>query len=121
MSSVHYTLLVDESGDQDLENFRTDERQFGSDPYLVFGGALVPTAKLPTLRSQLEDVRTKIESRELHCTDLTHLKRAYFARRVAGMQVLLFGVVSKKETVGDYQDQISGENQRQDYYNKCAV
>lgn len=121
MKKIHYTLFVDESGDQDLERYRTDQREFGSDPFLVFGAALIPTASLDEVRAKLNDVLKTIESKALHCTDLSHLKRAYFARQVAEMQVLLFGVVSKKETVGEYQELIEGEKKRQDYYNKCAV
>jgi hypothetical protein len=121
MTKTNYTLFIDESGDQDLEKFRTDERQFGSDPYLIFGAALVPNSALDRTRKQLEDLLTQFGSKELHCKDLVHLKRAYFARQVAGMQVLLFGVVSKKETVGDYRKEISGEKERQNFYNKCAM
>lgn len=121
LEKKHYTLFVDESGDQDLDKFRTDKRQNGSDPYLVFGAALVPTRSLGVFRNELKDVLERIDSKSLHCIDLLHLKRAYFARRVAGMRVLLFGVVSKKETVGDYRQKIEGKNSRQDYYNKCAI
>ncbi|MEP1611605.1 MAG: DUF3800 domain-containing protein [Roseobacter sp.] len=121
MANPHFTLFVDESGDQDLERYRTEPGEFGSDPYLVFGAALVPTSSLEDFRGELQEILKTIESRALHCTDISHLKRAYFARKVAGMQVLLFGVVSKKDTVGEYQKKIEGDNKRQDYYNKCAV
>lgn len=120
LERVHYTLFVDESGDQDLDKFRTDVRQTGSDPFLVFGAALVPTHSLDAFRDDLKDILDEINSEALHCNKLSHLKRAYFARRVANMRALLFGVVSKKETVGEYRQKIEGAKSGQDYYNKCA-
>jgi len=120
LPKVHYTLFVDESGDQDLDKFRTDERQFGSDPYLVFGGVLIPTKHLDGYRAFLNELRAELDVKALHCTDLSHLKRCCFARRVVSLRVLLFGVVSKKATIEDYRKQIEGDKEKQDYYNKCA-
>ncbi len=120
MPNTHYTLFVDESGDQDLAKFRTKERQFGSDPFLVFGGVLVPTSFVPKYRQLLTEIMESLDVKALHCTDLSHLKRAYFAREAAKMRILLFGVISKKETIGEYQSQIEGVKVKEDYYNKCA-
>ncbi len=118
---MSYTLFVDESGDQDLEKFRTAERKHGSDPHLVFGGALVPNIFLEDFRKQLLELKDEMDASWLHCTDLSHLKRCYFARTAREMRVLYFGVLSKKETVGSYGALIDGEKKRQQYYNKCAV
>jgi hypothetical protein len=120
LPKVHYTLFVDESGDQDLEKFRTEERQFGSDPFLVFGAALVPNMYLDEYRRVLGELRNELSVNLLHCTEMSHLKRCYFARRVSKLRVLLFGVVSKKATVGEYREEISGDMEKQDFYNKCA-
>jgi len=121
LQDLHYTLFIDESGDQDLSRFRTDDRPHGSDPFLVFGGALVPTMFAQLFREKLDEYCRILEVEALHCTDLSHRKRAFFARSVKELRVQFFGVVSKKATVRDYAAKIEGEKQRQDYYNKCAV
>ncbi|MCF2872495.1 DUF3800 domain-containing protein [Octadecabacter sp. G9-8] len=117
---THFTLFIDESGDQDLDKFRTDERSHGSDPFLVFGAALVPTELLPAIRSELDSLAEKLKCDPLHCKEMSHLKTAYFARQASQLRIQLFGVVSKKATVGDYKSDIEGRKQAEDYYNKCA-
>ncbi len=114
-------MYVDESGDQDIQRFRTDDRTHGSDPFLVFGAALVPTKLKTTIRQELAEIQAELGVDWLHCRDLKHLKTAYFCRRVQSMRVLLFGLVSKKETLGDYADQISDLKDTEAYYNKCVV
>ena len=115
-----YTLYVDESGDQDLERFRDVGRSHGSDPYLVFGAALVPNNLKADFRKKLADIQRTIGAKELHCADLSHLKVSYLSNSVKNMRVLLFGAVSKKKTVGTYKEKISGKKQAEDYYNKCV-
>lgn len=114
------TLLIDESGDQGLDRVMTHENPFGASSYLTMGAALVPTSHLPMYRETLEAIRTKLEVRALHCTDMSHAQVSYLAKEVSNLRMITFGVISKKSTLGDYQDTLKGENQAQDYYNKCS-
>ncbi|MFV1570892.1 DUF3800 domain-containing protein [Phaeobacter sp. JH20_02] len=119
--STKYVLYVDESGDQDVKKFRTEERVRGSDPFLVFGACLVPVKFQDEIRQALTSFQCEIGVKQLHSTDLVHLKTAYFCRKVQSMRVLLFGLVSKKETLGSYTKQIADLKDTEAYYNKCAA
>jgi len=118
--SKKYTLLIDESGDQGLERVMTHEQPFGASSYLTMGAVLVPTTLLPSVREQLDGVRSKLGVTQLHCTDMNHLNVAYLAKTMSRLRILAFGVISKKSTLGDYRKMIEGKKQAQDYYNKCS-
>lgn len=87
---------------------------------MSFGAALIPTTYAENHRKALRDFASKIGGKPLHCSDLGHFEVAAFAREVAQLKVLLFGVISKKSTLGDYREKIEGETQAEDYYNKCT-
>ena len=114
------TLLIDESGDQGLDRVMTHENPFGASSYLTMGAALVPTRCLPEYREILETIRAKLDVQELHCTDMSHAQVSYLAQKIKNLRMVTFGVISKKSTLGQYQDALKGENQAQDYYNKCV-
>ena len=115
-----FTLLIDESGDQGLDNLVTADNPRGASAYMTMGAALVYTDHLPQLRENLETERTLLDVKRLHCADLDHAKLSYISRRVSTYRLKLFGVISKKSTLGSYRTQITGGDQGQDYYNKCA-
>ena len=115
-----YTLYIDESGDQGLDRVRDETNSYGASPFLTLGAALVPNKLREDIRDDLNAISKELKGKELHCADLSHFDVSYFARRIKQQQILLFGVVSKKSTLGDYRENISGEKQSQDYYNKCV-
>ena len=115
-----YTLFVDESGHVDIERFIDEDRPRGSSPFLTFGAALVPNSKLTEYREVLANLKAELSVGQLHATEMNHLKTAYFCRKVAELRIQLFGVVSKKATLGDYVDKISDLKNTEAYYNKCA-
>ncbi len=51
---------------------------------------------------------------------MNHAQVSYFAREISKLRILSFGVISKKSTLGSYKTMIAGEDQAQDFYNKCA-
>ncbi|NIZ14412.1 DUF3800 domain-containing protein [Phaeobacter sp. HF9A] len=118
---VKYTLFVDETGDTGLEKVRHGPNSRGASPFLVLGGCLVPDRCFTELRDLLETIREELGKKDLHCTNLNHFQMARFCREVVEhAKVLLFALVSTKDTIGDYKQQISGKGQDQKYYNKCA-
>ncbi|MBU2891166.1 DUF3800 domain-containing protein [Celeribacter halophilus] len=115
-----YIFFIDESGDQDLERFRAGISTKGSEPFLVFGGALIVASERESLEEQLQAIQERIGKNTLHCSDLNHLQRSFYARSAKNMHFLAFGAVSKKATVGGYKREIEGPQQAEWYYNKCA-
>jgi hypothetical protein len=115
-----YTLLIDESGDQGLDKVMTRESSFGASSYLTIGAVLIPTKFDGLMRSFEEKLRSKLGVSRLHCADLNHPQVAYFAQQLALQRILMFGVISKKSTLGSYQESIEGTHKAQDYYNKCC-
>lgn len=115
-----FTLLIDESGDQGLDRVMTHASPFGASSYLTMGAALVPTSQLPAFRGILETIRAKLQVQALHCTDMSHAQVSYAVKEIAKLRMLTFGVISKKSTLGSYQETLKGEHQAQDYYNKCS-
>lgn len=118
--SVTYTLLVDESGDQGLDRVRMSLDGRGASPFMTLGAVLVPSSRISALESLLIELSDKFGKKTIHCVDLNHFQTAYFARRFSGCGVKLFGVVSKKETLLSYREEIAGDRQSESYYNKCS-
>lgn len=114
---VDYTLFVDESGQAGITKIRSGEGG-GATPYMTLGAALVPTSAAAEINAALEKIAAKIGKPTLHCKDLNHTQRVYYARSIAEERILLFGVISLKSTLGWYKDTIKGDSKR--YYNKCA-
>ncbi len=107
-------FFIDESGDSGIGRIRTANTP-GASPYMTLGGALIREANLVSARNKLDEIRQKI-GRELHCNTLNHQQKVFFSRELNEIKVLLFGVISRKETLGNYIDEINNRL----YYNKCA-
>lgn len=115
--TLRYTLYVDESGDLGLSNVRVRIDDKGASPFFSLGAALIPDSVRVDLRSELNGI-SKDFSKFLHCTKLNHLQKAYYSHRVGSMRVKLFGVLSKKATLGAYAEDLDENAKSQEYYNK---
>lgn len=85
---------------------------------MTMGAVLVPNSYLDKLLNCLDVVKSKIGKSNLHCSNLKHHELVYYAKQVSTQKVRIFGVISKKETLGSYKSAIN-ENPKM-YYNKCA-
>ncbi|MEM7059956.1 MAG: DUF3800 domain-containing protein [Pseudomonadota bacterium] len=112
-----YALYVDESGEAGIGKVRSS-KQTGASPYMALGGVLVPQGLENTLKTQLDEIARKFGKAHLHCNKLSHAQKVFYSRQIAKQKVLLFGVISLKETLGWYKDEIGGDSSK--YYNKCA-
>ncbi|MEP3296901.1 MAG: DUF3800 domain-containing protein [Pseudoruegeria sp.] len=114
---MKYTFFVDESGQSGIKRIRSDSTP-GASRYMTLGGVLIPETKKEEILNGLNKLKKQIDRPALHCSKLKHKQIVRFAQFVADQQVLLFGVISLKETLGDYASDISHSDKR--YYNKCA-
>lgn len=114
---MKYTLYVDESGQSGIKKIKSDT-EGGASRYMTMGGVLVPDDNRPHLRKVLAELTSAIGKADLHCSKLNHNQIVKFAQTLAKEEVVLFGVISLKETLGTYKDDI-GESDKK-YYNKCA-
>lgn len=112
-----FKLFVDESGEAGIEKVRTHTSR-GASPFMVLGGAIVLASQKQALLEKLEKIRSTIGKKELHCNELNHAKKVYYSRSIAQCRVRLFGVISRKSTLGGYKEDIQGNSKK--YYNKCA-
>lgn len=112
-----YTLYVDESGDAGLGNVRTATTG-GATPYFTLGAVLVSDDISDPLCAHLKDVEQEIGKGTLHCQQLKHRQKVYFAREMAKAPILCFGVISMKGTLGTYKKDIASDPVM--YFNKCA-
>lgn len=114
---MKYTFFVDESGQSGIKIIRSGQKG-GASRYMTLGGLLAPHSEIPDLRSDLQELKEEFNKSDLHCTKLNHNQICKFAKRIAERKVLLFGVISMKETLGEYKESIEGSDKH--YYNKCA-
>ena len=114
---MRYTLFVDESGQSGIKKIRNPS-QGGASRYMTLGGVLVPNSRIPELRIDLQEIATEFSKLDLHCAKLNHNQTCRFAKHMSEKQILLFGVISMKETLRGYTEEIKGSDKR--YYNKCA-
>lgn len=113
-----FTVFIDESGDSGIGRVRSSETAKGASPYMTMGAALIANDSFEAVRRTLENIATDMGKKALHCSDLTHYQKIFAIREIAKHKKRLFGVISFKETLGGYKDQISQDNKK--YYNKCA-
>lgn len=111
-----YTLYIDESGDPNTQKIRTADTS-GATPYMVLGGVMVKDEQKNDIKLKLEDVQKLFQKENLHCTNLNHFQKRYYAKCIADLDVKLFGVISRKSTLGSYNSEIGTEFWR--YYHKC--
>lgn len=112
-----FKFLVDESGEAGIENIR-GLNSGGASPYMTLGGCFIRSEYEEDFICLLNDIQAKFNKRELHCNRLKHEQKVFYAKQVALRKLKLFGVISKKSTLGRYKDDI--ENSSHKYYNKCA-
>lgn len=112
-----YTLYIDESGETGLSKVRT-EKTGGASPYLTLGAALVQDNDHDTFVDRLAEIAKAIGKKTLHCSTMKHQQKVFYAREIAKEEVLCFGVISLKETLGSYKADISSDGTK--YFNKCA-
>lgn len=115
--TLNYTLFVDESGQSEITKIR-DEMRGGASPYMTMAGVLVPNSKLVEYRLVLQRLVDEFGKKDLHCSKLNHVQIVRFAKVLASCRVKIFAVISRKETLGEYREEI-GKNDKL-YYNKCA-
>jgi len=88
---------------------------------LVIAGCLIPDDRAAELKSVLQEVRIATAKSNLHCTEMSHVAVAKYARMVSEKaDICCFAFVSTKSTMGSYKNRISGKGQDQRYYNKCV-
>lgn len=112
-----YTLYIDESGQAGISRIRSDSVP-GASPYMTLGGVLVRNQDKEHLANLLEKIAECIGKEDLHCNGLRHEQKVYFAREVSKQEIVLFGVISKKSTLGWYGSMIGSNHVK--YYNKCG-
>lgn len=115
--SADYTLFIDESGEAGIKKVRKGE-QPGASPYMTMGAVLIPTTQMDQFSESLSTLKESIGKPTLHCSSLKHYELLHFAKTLSKENIRIFGVVSKKETLGEYKAAI--EDNPKKYYNKCA-
>lgn len=115
--AMQYTFFVDESGQSGIKVVGSEEKK-GASRYMTMGGVLVPEPNKENLLLQLGSLRKSFGKKDLHCSRLNHNQICRFAKVVASERVRLFGVISLKETLGSYREDIEANDKK--YYNKCA-
>ncbi len=93
-----YTFLIDESGDAGIRAIRT-EIQKGSSPYMTLGGVVFREQDRNLLHTALDEIQTTIGKKDLHCNQLKHQYKVYFARKTASLPIYLIGLISNKDTL----------------------
>ena len=106
-----YTLYVDESWDSATSKIRTVNSS-GASPYMVLGAALVQADDASDILESLSKIQEKISKDRLHCNELNHYQKRFFARGIADCETKLFAVISHKQTLGTYQAQIGADTWR---------
>lgn len=115
--SDDFVLLIDESGQAGIARIRTSNSG-GATPYMSLGAVLVRRSDIPFLREQLLKIAGVVNRANLHCSEMRHHQKVFFARRVSTLPLLAFGLLSRKETLGGYGRRIAQDSNM--YYNKCA-
>ncbi|WP_136659872.1 DUF3800 domain-containing protein [Nitratireductor sp. XY-223] len=113
---TRFTVFIDESGEAGIGKVR-DADQAGASPYMTLGASLMRNRSLNTTKDALSKIEVEV-GKELHCSRLNHYQLLHCARSIAKRKMRLFGVISKKSTLGDYRKRIG--NAHTMYYNKCA-
>jgi len=114
---TRFTLYIDESGEAGIEKVRT-ANSGGASPYMTLGAVLIPNQSRVGATKALEKLKDDIGKKRLHCAELKHYQILHYARSVAVRNLRLFGVISRKGTLGKYKADISDDSSM--YYNKCA-
>lgn len=112
-----FTIFIDESGEAGIAKVRS-ESSGGASPYMTLGASLISNRSRKAIEDTLEKIGTDIGKESLHCSQLKHYQLIHFVRQITKQKMRLFGVISRKETLGAYKVAISDNSGM--YYNKCA-
>ena len=115
--SAKYKLLIDESGEAGISKIRSSSSG-GASPYMTLGAAILPINQCENVLSKLSTIASEVNKNSLHCSDLNHAQKVFYARCASKFKMRLFGVISKKDTLGTYKQNISNDSKM--YYNKCV-
>lgn len=113
---ARFTVFIDESGEAGIGKVRSEHGR-GASPYMTLGGALVQNEDRETLEDVLEGVRSDLRKKTLHCSELKHYQILHFARQISRCRLRMFGIISHKNTLRDYKNEIDSDSNK--YYNKC--
>lgn len=105
-----FTLFVDESGDSGIGSLQSADDAKGSTPYMTLRGALIANESLDDVRNTLEQVKTDMNKKVLHCSKLDHHHKLFFIRQLSQHKMTLFGVISNKKTLTKYKEKIEDSN-----------
>lgn len=115
---MSFRVFIDESGEAGISRVR-DGASPGASPYMVLSAVVVQPAAEIEVRRAVEQFRSEIGRKNWkHATELNHSQKVFFCRLVSKLPVRLFGLISRKDTLAEYRDQIDSDPQL--YYNKCA-
>lgn len=112
-----YTVFIDESGEAGIEKVRSASSG-GASPYMTLGAALIRNRSRKGVENSLEKIRQVLGKPTLHCSQIGHYQILHFARQITLQKMRLFGVISRKDTLGSYRDVIAADSDM--YYNKCV-
>lgn len=85
---------------------------------MTMGGVLIKNDYLDDYRKILRELADLFGKPSLHCSKLSHNEICYFAKKLNELDLVIFGVVSLKTTLGTYRGTIKSNAKL--YYNKCA-
>ena len=111
------TLYVDESGEAGIKKVRVNGAP-GASPYMTLGAALIADRHRADFEATLHAIREEIRKKHLHCSELNHYQILHYCRRLMSLEMTLFGVISRKDTLGQYKERIDGDSHK--YFNKCV-
>ena len=112
-----YTFYIDESGDAGTSRVRSGT-EGGASPYMTLGGVLVRDSDAHGVEQFLTGLVSDLGIRTLYCADMNHQRKVHYARSSAAQPIVCFGVISFKQTLEEYKEDIGDEYWR--YYHKCA-
>ena len=85
---------------------------------MTLGASLISNRSRKAIENTLEKIREDVGKKSLHCSQLNHYQLLHFVRAITKRKMRLFGVISRKATLGSYKNTIADDSNM--YYNKCA-
>lgn len=116
-ADTHYTLYIDESGDDGLDNLRTESNpRGGPHPLFFFGAYLIRRDQESALRDKITSIEKEIG--ELHFNKRTHEQKVFSCEKISETPIICFGLISDKTQLGSYKAVAQGIDGG--FYNKNA-
>lgn len=85
---------------------------------MTLGGAIIRNTDIAKIRCYLSDIQKQMGLTHLHCSRMNHYQITKYARVASKLPLRFFGVISRKETLGNYKTAIANDHTK--YYNKCV-